>query len=66
VAWRARRRASDPLRSRAFFRGFLVGSQDPRGGDAINPYAPGGSANTWQRGHDAGVAHQRCSRPTGS
>jgi len=59
-AWAAIPRARMPNMRRAFFRGYLVGAQDPRAtGDGLNPYARGGASHGyWQLGHDAGVAHR--------
>jgi hypothetical protein len=56
-AWTAERTPSDGERSKPFMLGFWVGSQDPRAGDRINPFAPGSAHLRWQRGHDAGAAH---------
>lgn len=40
---------------RAFFRGFMAGSEDERSVDQANPYRPGDTARFWSLGHAAGV-----------
>lgn len=53
---------------RAFFRGFMAGTDDERAEvdplcGADNPYQPGQTAKYWEHGYDAGVEElARCSR----
>lgn len=69
--WSHLKTARPPNMHRAFFRGYLAGSDDERAVDhglangrgergfASNPYQPGGeSARYWQRGFEKGLAER--------
>ena len=54
-AWQLREVERNPNLMRAFARGFMVATHDPRATDAVNPYSVKSSNwHAWQRGYDAG------------